>query len=298
VKRKKTKTKYRVRNWKEYNASLKQRGSLTLWVSDDVLQRWKNSEKSGKRGRDYDYSDDAILTVCLLQEVFHLAWRQTEGFVASLFELPGQDLAVPNYSTISRRRKTLDVSLPRAKKGEPLHMLVDSTGVKVFGEGEWKVRQHGYTRRRAWRKLHLGIDAVTGEIVAAVVTTNSCADGQILPDLLAQVDDEIKELTGDGASDKRNCYDALRARGATATIPPQRKAKIWQRGNCKARATQHGTKTCAASARQVARRGRKSATIMCAPAPKPGCFNAKPRSARRSRRAALTDKLCSCSCAA
>ena len=190
MKKKKTKTKYRVRNWKEYNAALKQRGSLTLWVSDDVLQRWKSTEKNGKRGRDYEYRDEAILTVCLLQEVFHLALRQTEGFAASIFALLGQDLPVPNYSTISRRRQTLEVVLPRTKKGEPLHLLVDSTGVKVFGEGEWKVRQHGYTRRRTWRKLHLGIDAVTGEIVAAVVTTNSDTDGQILPDLLAQVDDE------------------------------------------------------------------------------------------------------------
>ncbi len=234
MKRKQTKTKYRVRNWKEYNAALKQRGSLTLWVSDDVLQRWKNTEKNGKRGRDYEYSDDAILTVCLLQEVFRLALRQTEGFATSIFALLGQDLPVPNYSTISRRRQTLEVALPRTKSGEPLHMLVDSTGVKVFGEGEWKVRQHGFTRRRTWRKLHLGIDAETGEIVAAVVTTNSYTDGQILPDLLDQVDAEIKELTGDGAYDKRNCYDELRARGATATIPPQRNAKIWQRGNCKA----------------------------------------------------------------
>ena len=205
-----------------------------MWVSDDVLQRWKKTEKNGKRGRDYEYSDDAILTVCLLQEVFHLALRQTEGFAASIFALLGQDLPVPNYSTISRRRQTLEVVLPRTKKGEPLHLLVDSTGVKVFGEGEWKVRQHAYTRLRTWRKLHLGIDAVTGAIVAAVVTTNSYTDGQILPDLLEQVDDEVKELTGDGAYDKRNCYDELRARGATATIPPQRNAQIWQRGNCKA----------------------------------------------------------------
>jgi Transposase DDE domain len=233
VKKKKTKTTYRIRNWKEYNASLKQRGSLTLWVSDDVIQRWKNTVKNGKRGRDCEYSDDAILTVCLLQEIYQLALRQTEGFATSIFALLGQDLPVPNYSTICRRRQTLEVALPRTKKGEPLHLLVDSTGVKVFGEGEWKVRQHGYTRRRTWRKLHLGIDAETGDIVAAVVTTNNYTDGQILPDLLEQVDEEIKELTGDGAYDKRNCYDTLRARGATATIPPQHNAKIWQHGNSK-----------------------------------------------------------------
>lgn len=234
MKNKKTKTTYRLRNWKEYNAALTQRGSLTFWVSEDVVQGWRNTTKNGQRGRDCDYSEHAILTMCLLQEFYHLALRQTEGFVTSLFELLGTDLAVPDYTTLCRRRQTLEVALPRTKRGEPLHILVDSTGVKVFGEGEWKVRQHGYTRRRTWRKLHLGIDAVSGEIVAAVVTTNNYTDGQILPDLFDQIDEKVKELTGDGAYDKRNCYDTIRDRGATATIPPQRNAKIWQHGNSKA----------------------------------------------------------------
>jgi len=233
VKQKKTKTKYRLRNWKEYNASLTQRGSLTFWVSEDVVRGWRNAEKNGRRGRDQDYTDQAILTMALLQEFFHLALRQTEGFVGSLFQLLGEDLAVPDYSTLCRRRKTLEVALPRTKPGEPVHVLVDSTGVKVFGEGEWKVRQHGYTRRRTWRKLHLGVDATSGEILAAVVTTNSYSDGQILPDLLEQVG-EVKEVTGDGGYDKRNCYDAISGRGARATIPPQRNAKIWRHGNTKA----------------------------------------------------------------
>src|SRR5262249_41090397 len=141
--------------------------------------------------------------------------------------------AVPNYSRLCRRRKALEMALPRTRASEPLHMLVDSTGVKVFGEGEWKVRQHGYARRRTWRKLHLGIDAVTGAAVAAVVTTTSYSDGQILPDLLDQVEGPIKEVTGDGGYDKRNCYDAIREREAKATIPPQRNAKIWRHGNAK-----------------------------------------------------------------
>jgi IS5 family transposase len=230
----KKKSTYRIRNWSEYNPSLKQRGSLTFWVSDDVLQGWRNSKKNGQRGRDYNYTDQAILTMALLQEFFHLALRQTEGFLESIFQMLGKDLAVPDYSTLCRRRKSLEIALPRAKAGEPLHILVDSTGVKVFGEGEWKVRQHGYARRRTWRKLHLGIDAESGDIVAAVVTTNSYSDGQILPDLLDQVEEQVKEVTGDGGYDKRNCYDAIRRREAKATIPPQRNAKIWQHGNTKA----------------------------------------------------------------
>lgn len=234
MKQKKTKPTYHLRNWKDYNPSLKQRGSLTFWVSQDVVQGWRNTQKNGKQGRDYKYTDQAILTMALLQEFYHLALRQTQGFVESIFQLLGEDLAVPCYSSLCRRRKTLEIALPRAKAGEPLHILVDSTGVKVFGEGEWKVRQHGYTRRRTWRKLHLGVDAASGEIVAAVVTTNGYSDGQILPDLLDQVEGEIKEVTGDGGYDKRNCYDAIHEREARATIPPQRGARIWQHGNTKA----------------------------------------------------------------
>ncbi|HKQ04112.1 MAG TPA: IS5 family transposase [Blastocatellia bacterium] len=110
-------------------------------------------------------------------------------------------------------------------------MVVDSTGVKVFGEGEWKVRQHGYTKRRTWRKLHLGADAATGEIVAAVVTTNNVADSQVLEDLLEQVGGELAQVSGDGSYDKRNCYEAIRQRKAKAAIRPRRNAKIWQHGN-------------------------------------------------------------------
>lgn len=231
MKQKKTKSTYRLRNWTEYNAALERRGSLTLWVSDEVLQAWRNTQRTGQRGHPQAYSDLAILTMCTLQEVYHLPLRQTRGLVLSLFELLRLALPVPSSAQLCRRRQTLAVALPRLRRGAALHVVVDSTGVKVFGEGEWKVRQHGYTRRRTWRKLHLGVDEATGDIVAAVVTTNNYSDGQLLPDLLDQVEDEIKQVSGDGAYDKRNCYDAIRDRDATATIPPQRNAKIWQHGN-------------------------------------------------------------------
>ena len=234
MKQKKTKANYRLRNWQEYNARLEQRGSLTFWVSEDVLQAWRNTERTGKRGHPQDYSELAILTMLTLQEVYHLALRQTRGLTVSLFELLKLSLPVPCAAQLCRRRQTLEVALPRVPRGEALHVVVDSTGVKVFGEGEWKVRQHGYTYRRTWRKLHLGVDEATGLIVAAVVTTNNYSDGQVLPDLLDQVEAEIKQVSGDGAYDKRNCYEALRARDATATLPPQRNAKIWQHGNTQA----------------------------------------------------------------
>jgi IS5 family transposase len=233
VKKKKTKRTYRLRNWNQYNSSLVQRGSLTLWLSDDMIADWINKEKSGKRGRSDTYTDTAILCMATLQEVYHLRLRSTQGLVQSLMKLLKLELSVPDYSTLCRRRKKLEVCLPRLRRGEALHVVVDSTGVKVFGEGEWKVRQHGYTRRRTWRKLHLGVDEATGQIVAAVLATNNFTDGQILPELLDQVDEQIEQVTADKAYDKRNCYEAIGVRLARAAIPPQKGARIWQHGNSK-----------------------------------------------------------------
>jgi IS5 family transposase len=152
----------------------------------------------------------------------------------SIGQLLHLEVAIPHYSTLSRRRATLELALPRTRRAEALHVVVDSTGVKVFGEGEWKVRQHGYTFRRTWRKVHVGVDEASGEIVAAVVTTNSYHDSQLLPALLEQVDEPITQVSGDGAYDRRICYDAIRQHSARASIPPQHNAKIWQHGNARA----------------------------------------------------------------
>jgi len=234
VTKKKTKRTYRLRNWSQYNKALVQRGSLSVWISEDVLSAWHNTARTGKRGKPADYTDTAILCMATLEEVYGLPLRATEGLTRSVIRLLGVELSVPCYTTLCRRRRSLEVTLPRRKKSEPLHLVVDSTGIKVYGEGEWKVRQHGYTRRRTWRKLHLGVDEATGEFVAVVVTTNSFKDSQLLEDLLAQVEDEISQVSADGAYDSRNCYDAIRERKARAAIPPQKRAKIWRHGNTKA----------------------------------------------------------------
>jgi IS5 family transposase len=234
VKRKKTKQQYRLRNWSQYNKALVRRGSLTLWVSDDVIAQWRETKRTGKRGAPRTYTDTAILCMATLEEVYGLPLRATQGLMRSVVKLLGVDLTVPDYTTLCRRRRSLDVRLPRRKKQEPLHLVVDSTGIKVYGEGEWKVRQHGYTRRRTWRKLHLGVDEATLEFVAVVVSTNDFKDSQILPDLLEQVEDEIYQVSADGAYDSRTCYDLIREREARAAIPPQKRARIWQHGNTKA----------------------------------------------------------------
>jgi IS5 family transposase len=234
VAKKKRKRQYRLRNWSHYNKALVRRGSLTIWISEDVLRAWDSTARTGRRGKPALYTDTAILCMATLGEVYRLPLRATEGLTRSVVRLLGVELSVPSYTTLCRRRRALEVELPRRSQPEPLHLVVDSTGIKVYGEGEWKVRQHGYSRRRAWRKLHLGVDAATGELVAVVVTTNSFKDSQLLPDLLDQVEDEITQVSADGAYESRNCYDAIRGREARAAIPPQKRARIWQHGNTKA----------------------------------------------------------------
>lgn len=156
MKHKKTKARYRLRNWGEYNRALVQRGSLTLWITEDVLQTWHPTAPEGRRGHPRTYTDTAIETMATVQEIYHLGLRQTEGLLQSLGEILRLEVAIPDYSTLSRRRAALEITLPRTRGKEALHVVVDSTGVKVFGEGEWKVRQHGYTYRRTWRKVHHG----------------------------------------------------------------------------------------------------------------------------------------------
>lgn len=159
-----------------------------------------------------------------------MALRQTTGFVESLLRLVGLDWTVPDFSTLSRRQKTLAVNVPyRGSKG-PLHLLIDSTGIKVEGEGEWHARKHGGPKRRVWRKIHLGIDEETLEVRAVEVTTSNVGDAPMLPELLAQIPSaqDIGLVTADGAYDTRKCHDAIAARGAHAIIPPRKNAKPWK----------------------------------------------------------------------
>lgn len=231
---KKRKHSYRLRNWGEYNRALVRRGSLTLWVSEDILKAWHEHERTGRRGCPRTYSATAILMMATLAEVYGLPLRATRGLLLSVVGLLGLSLPVPCYTTLCRRRRALRVALPRRRESDPLHLVVDSTGVKVYGEGEWKVRRFGWSKRRTWRKLHVGVDEATGEVAAAAVSTNACGDGQALPALLGQFEGALRQVTGDGGYDDRQCYDAIREKGARAVIPPQKGARIWRHGNSKA----------------------------------------------------------------
>jgi hypothetical protein len=231
----KKKATYRIRNWKEYNRALRQRGSLTIWLSDEAIENWTTEELSGERGASPTYTDLAIETMATIQAVYSLPGRQTQGFLESLFALMELDLTAPDHSTLSRRRKNLIVHLPVRKTSEPRHLVIDSTGVKVYGEGEWKVRQHGWSKRRTWLKLHVCGDESSFEIISAYATTNNVSDGEVLPDLIKDVSGPISQVSADGAYDQRACYDAISGRGARAAIPPRKDAKIWRRATPKSK---------------------------------------------------------------
>jgi len=222
----KQKQQYRIRNWPEYNAALKARGSLTFWVDEAAVGGWQSGEKSGRRGASRTYTQSAILCALTLQAVYHLPLRATVGLLGSLFGVMRLQLPVPDYSTLCRRRQTLSVELWASLPKGRLHLVVDATGFKVYGEGEWKVRQYGYAKRRTWRKLHIGLDEASSEIMAATVSTNDFRDDALLFDLLEQVEAEIDQVSGDGIYDSAKCYKLLQERQARASIPPCRDAVL------------------------------------------------------------------------
>ncbi len=228
----KKKTKYRVRNWKDYNRSLRQRGSLTFWISEDLLSNWETKDKTGSRGRSVRYTRAAIAACASVKFVFGQAGRQTCGLMESIFRLLKVQLTVPDHSTISRRMAGVEVSLPLKKTGKARHLVCDSTGLKVYGEGEWKVRTHGVSKRRTWRKLHLAIDEATGEIVVAGASENSVSDDEMFVGMMRATEEEIEQVSADGAYDRKKVYQALEERGIKrAAIPPRKGARIWRHGN-------------------------------------------------------------------
>ena len=220
-----TKRRYRIRNWRDYNSALVRRGSLTLWVEQRAVNRWRERSRPARRGRRRLYSDLAITCALTLREVYHLPLRSTQGLVSSVLRLLGTGLPAPHYSTLSRRAAHLEVKLPRLSTG-PLHLAVDSTGVKLYGEGEWEVRLHGSDKRRTWRKLHLLIDHRTQEALACSMTEQYVLDRGELPRLLDEVEGEVVEVLGDGAYDVQDCYRAIHGRGARSVIPPKRRARV------------------------------------------------------------------------
>jgi hypothetical protein len=217
------KQKHKVTNWREYDASLRQRGSLTVWFSAEAIEGWRAAPRTTRGGQPW-YSPLAILTALTLRAVFRLALRQTEGLIGSIIQLLGLALAVPDHTTLCRRAGTLEVPRPPPRRaGEPLHLLVDSTGLKLCGSGEWLLEKHGTKTRRSWRKMHIGMDADTGRIVAAALTTNDVDDGSQVGPLLDQVAASVAAFTADGAYDQDGVSAAVAERhpGAAVVVPPR-----------------------------------------------------------------------------
>jgi hypothetical protein len=224
----------KVTNWPAYDASLRKRGSLTIWFSEEAIAGWRAAPRTTRGGQAW-YWPLAILTALTLKAVFQLALRQTEGLIGSIIDLLGLSLAVPTFSTLSRRAETVEIPRPRAGSGadndadsEPLHLLVDSTGLKLCGAGEWLVEKHGTRRRRSWRKLHIGVHASTGKIVAATLTTKDVDDASEVGPLLEQLEGPLASFTADGAYDQDSVYDAVTRRDpkAAVIVPPRSTAAL------------------------------------------------------------------------
>jgi len=224
----KYKTKYRVSNWAEYDQALVQRGDVTLWISEGrkrsfrVIDDWKPAP-SGGRGGQRKFSDHAIETALTLRFVFNLPLRQAEDFLRSIISMMGVDLEAPDHTTLSRRSRRLDVGLDRIASSRSIHLIVDSTGLSIVGQGEWAAVKHGGSGKRAWKKLHLGVDR-SGSIVAEVLTDGNADDSNAALNLIDKMKVPISSFTADAAYDTTAIYEAAGVRGAKVVVPPRKTA--------------------------------------------------------------------------
>ena len=210
---------FKVQNWPAYEAGLRRRGSLTLWIEDAALDCWQTSGPSGQAR----FKDAAIQTSLMLRTAFKLALRQTEGLMTSVLTLMGVTLSAPDHTTVSRRAVAFPVVQPASVPPGPLHVLIDSTGLQVYGAGQWLEAKHGAKSRRTWRKLHLAVDAANGMIVAQTLTDQDTDDPSQVGPLLDQIDDPISRVTADGAYDGVPTYQTIAAHGdgIDVVIPPR-----------------------------------------------------------------------------
>ena len=225
------KAKWRVTNWAEYDCALVQRGDLTVWFDEEFVQKHWRPDPTGKRGAPMQYSDMAIQVLLTLKATFSLPYRALEGFGRSLMKLMELDFDVPDHSHMSRRAKGLTVQIPCKNRKGPSHIVVDSTGLKIYGEGEWKVRKHGSSKRRRWIKVHLAVDANEKDVVGVEVTTEEWGDSEVFEGLIDQVEGKIDQIDGDGAYDTREAYDVAKKRDATLVVPPRENAVEWEEGH-------------------------------------------------------------------
>jgi hypothetical protein len=218
------KLRYHIRNWPEYNKALIKRGSITVWMDEAATKDWFSSAHTCESGRPETYSDQAILLLLTLREIYNLPLRALQGFVLSIFKQMSLDLPVPSYTQISRRAQILHKKIPHLLKNGARRLIFDSTGLKVYGEGEWKVKIHGKAKRRTWRKFHIGVDADTQDIVVYEMTGNNEGDGEVAEAMIDLVNGRIDKVFGDGAYDGRGFREKVHERGGKTIVPPPRNA--------------------------------------------------------------------------
>ena len=224
----KYKTKYRVANWPAYNQALVRRGDVTLWLAPKAIAAW-TPRRNGMRGGQRRYSDLAIETALTLRLIYHLPLRQAEGFLHSLFAIMHLDLSAPDHTTLSRRGQHLQRRLRPVPIGDSIHLVLDSTGLSIVGEGEWAAAKHGGRGRRGWKKLHLGVDR-SGVILAHTLTEATVDDATTALDLINAVDGNLVTVTADAAYDRVAFYETARARNATVVVPQARTANMSRHG--------------------------------------------------------------------
>lgn len=243
-----TEPKYRIRNWPEYNRALIQRGSITVWIEEKSIKNWFSSYHTCQAGKPATYSDDAILMLLVIREVYKLSLRSLQGFVQSLFNLMNLDLPVPSYSQISRRAQSLHKQISRLTEGKKMSDIIfDSTGLKVHGEGEWKVKVHGKSKRRMWRKFHIGIDAATQDILCCELTGNDKGDAEVAEKMLKKLPFKLKSARGDGSYDASRFRKQVHDKWGVSIVPPPRGAaykikvdEAWEKARNDAIAAIHG----------------------------------------------------------
>jgi hypothetical protein len=222
------KTQYKPRSWRDYNRSLVERGSLTFWLTADALEGWLSRRPSGIRGgREEKFSDGAILALMFLKSVYRMPYRMLQGFAQSLLLLMGINLPIPHFTRICKRSKKLDIPPPDRRK-KITDVVIDGSGVKIYGEGEWKVKQHGKEKKKKWKKIHVAIDPKTQELILTDVTDNDTHDSRMLPSLLRKIRGRLGRVYADGAYDTKTCYEAIMKRGGCPLIPPRKTARIWK----------------------------------------------------------------------
>ncbi|PCE69348.1 IS5 family transposase [Salinivibrio sp. YCSC6] len=219
-----SKAKYKISNWKQYNQALINRGSITFWVDDTAIQTWHCKEHHGKRGRGFTFTDGAIETALMVKGIFKLNLRTLQGFLDSIFGLMDVPLKSPSYSCASKLAKTVEVNYRLPSRGPVAHVVIDATGLKVFGEGECKMRKHGKEKRRVWCKLHLAFDDSTHEVI-------SVGDNEALLTILNPLRRKIAQVSADSAYETKACHQVLKKEGIKPTIPPRSNAGYWEDGH-------------------------------------------------------------------